>query len=55
MPKESVALLVDVPRALRTRIRVAAAQREETLGRFVQRALESALVLAQEDNVSVEE
>jgi len=40
---DRVAIFVVIPRHLRTRIRVAAAMREESITTYVARALESAL------------
>lgn len=40
---DTVPLLIEVPRTLRVRVRVAAAQREQTIARFVVAALEAAL------------
>ena len=45
MKNDTVAMLVEIPRSLRQRVRVAAAQNEQTITLFVRRALESALVL----------
>jgi hypothetical protein len=45
---ENVPLLVEIPRALRVRVRVAAAQREQTIAKFVVGALELALCAAVE-------